>query len=304
MGIKEIKIELFKENDTMHSRVDGDAFEQFSYPSPYWEAYTKDYRLDSQYLAPFGERLFFMLFSHSHRKKNIHDAIESIVATDELIFTIVSSDPDMLAIPWELLNSNGTPEGFLLKKQNIYMIRRTKDFFCTTEPAASVFDILLVLSLPLSTFEESPLDPFKQFSKLYNALGTGNRKYTRIDVLENASFTSIRKALCSKKYHIIHFSGHGTADTLVLEAEDDFTKPEMISGDKIRELFSGTTARLVILDACFSAESRYGASVVSRTGDVPLIIANQSSVSDSYARKETETSIKTFLLKTHFRTGY
>jgi len=90
----------------------------------------------------------------------------------------------------------------------------------------------------------------------------------------------LRRALLDYKPHIVHFSGHGTKDGLMLEAEMGLAvtaTKEALSG--LFEIFSGTV-ECVILSACYSGPQ---ADAISK--HIDYVIGMKEEVDDQVAIK-------------------
>ena len=85
-------------------------------------------------------------------------------------------------------------------------------------------------------------------------LGTRHKLY--LDILQYGVTRDALRAIADRAggYHLVHFSGHGHADLLLLETEDG--RPDPLSGQAFADLFaeSGDLPHLIVLSACHSGE--------------------------------------------------
>jgi len=95
----------------------------------------------------------------------------------------------------------------------------------------------------------------EELRELYlRRLGTRHRLH--LDILQYGVTRDALRAIADRAggYHLVHFSGHGHADLLVLETEDG--RPDPLSGREFADLFteSGDLPHLIVLSACHSGE--------------------------------------------------
>jgi len=102
------------------------------------------------------------------------------------------------------------------------------------------------------------------------------------DVLHAATIHDVRRALLSKEYHIVHFSGHGTGNGLAFENELGQTR--LIPQDALAEFLSAYSPPIecVILNACYSATQGRLISL-----GVPFTISMDGAISDEGATEFT-----------------
>lgn len=113
-------------------------------------------------------------------------------------------------------------------------------------------------------------------------------------VLDRATYRSLEEALHGERFHILHFMGHGGFDGgdggLLFEREGGGA--EVIKGSELaRLLMRHLTLRLVVLNACRTAESMHGPGINSYGGvapalvmaGIPAVVAMQRRISDDGA---------------------
>ena len=284
--IKNIEVRFYGQDKDWKVSVDGDYPTPFSPPEPYWGSFLgkgKDIRPELE--APFGKALCDRVFN-SERQNRLIKTLDSLTTNQSLNFSLMADDPKIHEIPWELLNIDGTAQGFLLKKGNISITHARPGITSHLPPARPPFKVLIVVSLPLEVYENNPIDLLYELSVIYEALKE-YKEIIEIDVLEKASFSKIRDKILKNQYHIIHFTGHGAPDGLLLENDEDYTRKRLLKGREIEELFQGLNVHALILDACHTATMSFDTSTALRahkTG-IPIVIANQSSVMDTLATR-------------------
>ena len=284
--IKNIEVRFYGQDKDWKVSVDGDYPTPFSPPEPYWGSFLgkgKDIRPELE--APFGKALCDRVFN-SERQNRLIKTLDSLTTNQSLNFSLMADDPKIHEIPWELLNIDGTAQGFLLKKGNISITHARPGITSHLPPARPPFKVLIVVSLPLEVYENNPIDLLYELSVIYEALKE-YKEIIEIDVLEKASFSKIRDKILKNQYHIIHFTGHGAPDGLLLEDDEDYTRKRLLKGREIEELFQGLNVHALILDACHTATMSFDTSTALRahkTG-IPIVIANQSSVMDTLATR-------------------
>ena len=284
--IKNIEVRFYGQDKDWKVSVDGDYPTPFSPPEPYWGSFLgkgKDIRPELE--APFGKALCDRVFN-SERQNRLIETLNSLTTNQSLNFSLMADDPKIHEVPWELLNIDGTAQGFLLKRGNISITHARPGITSHLPPARPPFKVLIVVSLPLEVYENNPIDLLYELNVIYEALKE-YKEIIEIDVLEKASFSKIRGKILKNQYHIIHFTGHGAPDGLLLEDDEDYTRKRLLKGKEIEELFQGLNVHALILDACHTATMSFDTSTALRAhkAGIPIVIANQSSVMDTLATR-------------------
>jgi len=301
--MKSIEMRFYRKDEGFASSVDGDYPLPFTFPEPYWSFYKKGKVISLELEATFGNTLYDRIFNSDERKRKIAGILKNLTTDQGLNISIFSDEPTLHEIPWELINRDGSPNGFLLKRGNI-SITHTTSTISNVPPAHPPFRILIILSLPLAIYKKAPLDPLYELEIIYSAL-EDYRDIVEIDVFEKASPSKIRERLIKSHYHIIHFTGHGLPGGLIFEKDEDYTEETILKERELKELFSGLNVNAIILDACHTATatSLFDTSTAFRVheGGIPLVIANQSSVSDILATKSMREIYKNLFTDLPFR---
>lgn len=99
-----------------------------------------------------------------------------------------------------------------------------------------------------------------------------------IDPLPAATFEDLEEALVSKKYDVIHFSGHG-GQYGGLYFRDEAGNDTVVSPARLASLLDGRSdVRCVVLNACFSLRGGYLISL-----NVPFTVASEDELLDPVA---------------------
>jgi hypothetical protein len=93
-----------------------------------------------------------------------------------------------------------------------------------------------------------------------------------------ARLTDLKDALAGHRPHVIHFAGHGTPDGICLE--DNEGRSSSVTKAQLAQLFksSGEHLRLVVLNACFSAQQ---AEAINESVD--YVVGTNAAVADDAA---------------------
>lgn len=191
---------------------------------------------------------------------------------------------EIAALPWEVLYD-----------------RQTKCFLATSDktPLTRYIDLVepiraLKIEPPVKVLTLIPsgtgLDVDKEEKIIEEALG--KLSSVEVDVLKDrVTREEISHALVEKRYHILHFIGHGMfADDeghLVIDGDDN--EHELISADVFADFFRNhPSLKLVVLNACQGAEvsatkplAGIAPQLVAR--GIPAVVAMQYPISDDAA---------------------
>ena len=275
-------------------RVDDDKGTAYKFNGRYIDKLTSEGTLDRDELINFGFDIYQNIFSTKERRDRIKKRLEELHAEENLIISISSEFEDLHNIPFEIINTNGTDTGFLLKKGNISIVRNIPTLDKSFMPVSLPVKILIILSLPLEIYYQSPIDPLKELDIIYNALEEYRKMgIVTIDVEEKADKNTIRDRMLRGQYDIVHFTGHGRrGGKLLIEDETENARGKLIDADELREIFRDTSVKLFYFDACETAEaSEFEPSLAYHIyKGVPSaqVIANIVSVRDDIATATTK----------------
>ena len=203
---------------------------------------------------------------------------------------IRSTSAAILNLPWELLRPDG---GEALGSDARWAIRRVPfvDSLLEIGPAASELPagplrVLLMASAPLSQVE---LDFEREEELLLRALWRNGQEVV-VDTGDMGSFAELRERINVFRPHIVHLSGHGTAQSAEASFafEDERGQSDPRSASAIAQLFAASSVQCVFISACQagkapeqSALGGLAAGLVNH--GTPLVIGWTASVLDDVA---------------------
>jgi tetratricopeptide (TPR) repeat protein len=273
--------------------VEGDMPTSYRLSAYYQEKLLKYGTLPLNELIAYGYEIFQNIFSNDIRRRFI-DARLNLSDNDTLIITIKSNDTAVHNIPFEIMNNNKEETGFLMKKGNISIVRDVPILHKTIIPAAPPIRILILVSIPLETYEENPIDPLKELNIIYNAL----EEYialglVEIDVEEKVNIPTVKGKLLKGHYHIVHFIGHGSeGGHLVIEEDEHHERERFLKSDDLKMLFEGSNVSIFYFDACETAKaSMYAPSLAQNIYSgiqSASVIANLATVRDDLATESAK----------------
>lgn len=194
-------------------------------------------------------------------------------------WTVVSSDPAILRLPWELLHDGNKylfEQGIRVRRTFTLVDRRPR-------PSAKRTKLRLLLVLPCPRGL-----PFLDSSALLEALydvGAMNGAYVQIDICRPPTFSQLKKTLDEaadkqEPYDVVHFRGHGSfsAQTqnsgLCFEMDEscrNLAEKDPITPETFVAIFQKYAPRLIVLDACHTG--RVGKALSRQTYPMQLLLA-------------------------------
>jgi len=150
------------------------------------------------------------------------------------------------------------------------------------EPASRAGDrpmrILFLAANPMTT---SPLDLEQELRSLDVELrGVEYRDQVSIRTVHAAQADDLVSHVRSERPTVVHFSGHGTAEGIILRNDEGGCTT--VTGSSLQRFFEGRTVRLVVLNACYTEEL---ARMISAA--VPAVIGTTKPLGDVAARRFT-----------------
>lgn len=165
---------------------------------------------------------------------------------------VIEVDPSTDTLPWELVDLGNGPIG--LTGRSV-----VREPIAQREPKSesatlSRLRILLVIARPYSASDV----PYLAVSRHVRALLRQYPERFDVTVLRPATYDALQRALSvDRTYDVVHFDGHGDvfASGPVLTFEDERGGPIHIPASDLTPLIRDSSVRLVVLNACRSAQS-------------------------------------------------
>ena len=219
-----------------------------------------------QKLQAWGQQLFDLVFrSNDKAREFFQEATRA--GLDKCEISIISDNPAVLNLPWELLF---TPDYQFLAPLLAGMYRSLSEYAVRAELGTmsdEQLNILLVIARPygerdinFQTIARPMLEALKPIKKQVN-----------LTVLRPPSLKQFEAELNARKgfYHIVHFDGHGdfqadskTVQTQygksgegVLVFEDADGNPEIVTAREIAQYLTDCRVPIFILNACKSGQA-------------------------------------------------
>lgn len=196
------------------------------------------------------------------------------------------TSPEVSEWPWELLRDHG---GFLCKSEKVSVVRYPDiPVVVTPYRGPRPLRVLVVISNPV---DRSTLDVDREWNEIRRALSWWRtRGRVQVERLETPTLAALMNCLRRKRYHALHFIGHGTFDVAqglgMLLFEDEQRRSVPIAGGTLAGLLGGhPSMRLVVLNACEGARTEGFSGVAQKLllAGVPAVIAMQYPIADDAA---------------------
>jgi hypothetical protein len=252
-------------------------------------------RLESPALAAakeFGGKLFGAVFAAEVNDCLQRSLAEAAGQNAGLRFRLrLSSAPELLDLPWELLYQPAQNRFLALSVETPLV--RYLDLPGRVAPLAVTppLNILVVIASPR---DHPALDVEAEWQRLRESVrDLETRGLLTVDRLDTPTLAALQRQLRRKEYHVFHFIGHGGFDEqardglLMLEDEHGNSRP--VSGQYIGVLLHDEKSlRLALLNACEGGRTSRNdpfagvcQSLVQQ--GVPAVIAMQFAISDQAA---------------------
>lgn len=188
--------------------------------------------------------------------------------------------------PWELLRDHS---GFLCKSEKVSVVRYPDiPVIVTPYRGPRPLRVLVVISNPVNC---PALDVDSEWEEIRRALSWWpTRGRVQVDRLEAPTLPELQKRLNQRRYHALHFIGHGTFDvkqgTGVLVFEDERRNSDPIPGAALAGILGGQPSmRLVVLNACDGARTEGFSGVAQKLllAGIPAVLAMQYPIADDSA---------------------
>ena len=248
----------------------------------------------ARHLAELGRAVGALLFA-GDVGRSLRQALSDLnVVRPTLDLHFESADARLLALPFEAALLDGLPGHDTVAPALMpgVVVRRIVASAPPPSPlpaAAHPLKILVAVGAPDEGRSPNPvLDLEAELQNILNAVAPrAEQGAAQVRFLEVGHPDQIRRALGIDAYHVLHLSGHGSADGIELEDEDGFPVP-VDAGQLAQALrAAGRNVPLIFLSSCHGgAASASGAGGLAfelvRAG-VPHVVAMQAEVTDGYA---------------------
>jgi hypothetical protein len=247
---------------------------------------------DEAMLTDFGVRLFSSLF-HGDVLSRYAESVGMTRERKGLRIRLRVAPLELAALPWELLYDPEKHEFLGLSKRALI----TRYLHVARPPSPLRTELPLRILIAIASPQGLPrLDSETELAKIEKALALPlEHNLVQFDVLRNSTARALRDALLNP-YHILHFIGHGDFDEGVghLAFEDRWGDTDLVSGRTLGTLLKNTSVRLVLLNACQSAQNTQTVRAFTGVGPalveagIPAVVAMQFAVGDDSALVFTE----------------
>lgn len=173
-----------------------------------WGEYRERARRTETLMGQLGEALFDAVFGGKETA-----ALYAHVADDLAKSRIVihASDPEGIALPWELMRDSTRGEYGDLARLAYAFVRSQPDLIFQPAPAPAndaTFNILMVICRPGGSEGDVP---FQSVARPLLELFRPHRDRIRLEILRPPTFEQLSRVLNDKPnfYHVLHFDGHG-----------------------------------------------------------------------------------------------
>jgi len=242
-------------------------------------------------LAQLGYRLQQLAFPTAVYNRLL-TAQSKLGENDSLRIRLRLDPPELAVLPWELLTDTAPGPGAITDfwglNQKMSLVRFPA-VPKTTAPVASPTPLRILLAVA-GPSDQRALKTADEMARVRAALAPLGSQIELVE-LDHVMAVDLLPRL-RETFHILHFIGHGTFDQASssgqLILEDENHKSDPLDARSLGQLLSGSTVRLVFLNACDTAKTAnstdaYGIADVLVKAGVPAVVAMQTAVRDDYA---------------------
>jgi tetratricopeptide (TPR) repeat protein len=214
-------------------------------------------RVVEKKIEEWGRGLFNVLFDSREGDTVYRNLLDAARRRQPCLLTIGSTDPDVLAQPWEMMRDDRAPlvfQGITVRRQLLGAVPVAGHRFQTP------LRVLLIVSRPKDT---GFIDPRNSIAPLLDALDLLPEGTVAIDFCDPPTLARLEEMISDARdretpYHIVHFDGHGTylpktgVGALAFEKADETT--DLVTGSKLGDLLARLEVPLALLEACRGAD--------------------------------------------------
>jgi tetratricopeptide (TPR) repeat protein len=208
-------------------------------------------------MQDWGRQLFASLFAGFDGVNVYRELMDAVKRGERGLLTLGTTDPEVLAQPWELLRDPKGPLTF----QGVTVRRQLTGF----TPVADLhlkppLRVLLIVSRPKDT---GFIDPRNSIPPVLDALEGLPEGTVEVAFCEPPTLPRLEEMIseakdCGRPFHIVHFDGHGTylpkTGVGALAFENDHEQTDLIAGSRLGDLLAKQGVPLAILEACRGAD--------------------------------------------------
>lgn len=255
------------------------------------EEMAQNFKLEIKTLKEIGAALFEALLQPAIRGQYDKSLGMAYAQNAYLRIKLRIDAPDLAGYPWEYMFDGKRTKEFLALHKRISVTR----FLAIREPVPNVslkppLKILVIIPSPIDKLY-ADLGVEKEKNLLNEALQKLERMgIVQLRFLDQATLKGLAREL-RRKVDVIHFIGHGAYSESLggcLVFENELGESELINIDRLGKLLEGNPIRLVVLNACQTAQTSDSdismgvAQGLVRIG-VPAVIAMQFRILDESA---------------------
>ena len=216
-------------------------------------------------------------------RERIVDVLKAADAGNLPVRIGIQVEGPLAILPWEALEAE-RGRGPLALHHLVTMVRQPTPGGETFAGLPGPLRILVVIASP-EDGEGVVLGYERELGEIVEAVKSARRAGAQVRIVEFGSLEAVNEALKQDWFHVIHFSGHGSPGSLVLEDQDG--KEDIVDA---KRLIDSIPARrmppVVTLAACYTAvPDGEGESLAKAFLDhgAKAVVATETSVTDRYA---------------------
>ncbi len=234
-----------------------------------------------------GNRLYKAVFSREVLEL-LRTAKNSLLPWEGLRLRFETKSPEALEWPLETLHDG---KSFLAFQKDSLIVRHQGPL--RKLPTLWAFPPLRVLVVTASPKGPEPLEVEQEFTAIQEALEPLRKKRrVEVDRLDNPTFAALSDKLDGKKYHVLHFIGHGAFNQNdgrgLIYLADSSGSAQAVEGLALAVLLEPhSSIRLVVLNTCEGAVARgdrfLGVAQALIHQGIPAVLAMQGKIPDPIA---------------------
>jgi tetratricopeptide (TPR) repeat protein len=208
-------------------------------------------------LDAWGKATFEALFGNREGAGVYHRLMEAARKQQPCLLTLGTTDPAVLAQPWELVRDAQGP----LALQGVTIRRQLQGFRRGPGQESRLpLRVLLIVSRPVDT---GFIDPRTSVRPVLEALEQLPAGALAVDFCDPPTFLRLEEIISEARdrqapYHVVHFDGHGEylprTGVGALAFENEQGKTDLVPAGRLGDLLARLDVPLVLLEACRGAD--------------------------------------------------